>query len=66
MTQQGREICGADLVVLALPAGNGRQLVIEYAATGRRGHRDRAAGRRIGIGDRAGQRQAAGHPGLRR
>jgi signal transduction histidine kinase len=32
VTQQAREICGADLVVLALPAGNGRQLVIEHAA----------------------------------
>jgi signal transduction histidine kinase len=32
VTQQAREISGADLVVLALPAGNGRQLVIEYAA----------------------------------
>ncbi len=31
VTQQAREICGADLVVLALPAGNGRQLVIEHA-----------------------------------
>ena len=32
VTQQAREICGADLVVLALPAGNSRQLVIEHAA----------------------------------
>ena len=32
MTQQAREICGADLVVLALPAGSGRHLVIEHAA----------------------------------
>ncbi len=32
VTEHAREICGADLVVLALPAGNGRQLVIEYAA----------------------------------
>jgi signal transduction histidine kinase len=32
VTQQAREICGADLVVLALPAGSGRQLVIEHAA----------------------------------
>jgi signal transduction histidine kinase len=32
VTEQAREICGADLVVLALPAGNGRQLVIEHAA----------------------------------
>lgn len=32
VTQLAREICGADLVVLALPAGSGRQLVIEHAA----------------------------------
>jgi signal transduction histidine kinase len=32
VTEQALEISGADLVVLALPAGNGRQLVIEYAA----------------------------------
>ncbi|MGH3396092.1 MAG: GAF domain-containing protein [Streptosporangiaceae bacterium] len=32
VTEQAREISGADLVVLALPAGNGRQLVIEHAA----------------------------------
>jgi signal transduction histidine kinase len=32
VTEQALEISGADLVVLALPAGNRRQLVIEYAA----------------------------------
>jgi len=32
VTSQALEIAGADLVVLALPAGNGSQLVIEYAA----------------------------------
>ena len=32
VTQRALEICGADLVVLALPAGGGRQLVIEHAA----------------------------------
>jgi signal transduction histidine kinase len=32
VTRQALEIAGADLVVLALPAGNGRQLVIEHAA----------------------------------
>ena len=32
MTEQALEISGADLVVLALPARNRRQLVIEYAA----------------------------------
>jgi signal transduction histidine kinase len=32
VTEQALEISGADLVVLALPAGNGRQLVIEHAA----------------------------------
>jgi len=32
VTQHALEISGADLVVLALPAGNRRQLVIEYAA----------------------------------
>jgi signal transduction histidine kinase len=32
VTQKALEIAGADLVVLALPAGNGRQLVIEHAA----------------------------------
>jgi signal transduction histidine kinase len=32
VTEQALEISGADLVVLALPAGNGQQLVIEHAA----------------------------------
>jgi len=32
VTGQALEIAGADLVVLALPAGDGRQLVIEHAA----------------------------------
>jgi signal transduction histidine kinase len=32
VTGQALEISGADLVVLALPAGDGRQLVIEHAA----------------------------------
>jgi signal transduction histidine kinase len=32
VTEQALEISGADLVVLALPAGNGRHLVIEHAA----------------------------------
>jgi signal transduction histidine kinase len=32
VTEQAREICRADLVVLALQAGSGRQLVIEHAA----------------------------------
>ncbi|HEX3490215.1 MAG TPA: GAF domain-containing sensor histidine kinase [Streptosporangiaceae bacterium] len=32
VTEQCRQISGADLVVLALPVGNGRQLVIEYAS----------------------------------
>ena len=32
VTGQAREICRADLVVLALPAGGGRQLVIEHAS----------------------------------
>ena len=32
VTVQALEISGADLVVLALPAGDGRQLVIEHAA----------------------------------
>jgi signal transduction histidine kinase len=32
VTEQALEISGADLVVLALPAGGGRQLVIEHAA----------------------------------
>jgi signal transduction histidine kinase len=32
VTQQAQEICGADLVVLALPTGNGRQMVIEHAS----------------------------------
>jgi signal transduction histidine kinase len=32
VTQQALEISGADLVVLALPAGNRAQLVIDYAA----------------------------------
>ena len=32
VTERALEISGADLVVLALPAGNRRQLVIEYAA----------------------------------
>src|SRR5499425_2849588 len=31
VTSQALEISGADLVVLALPAGNGKQLVIEHA-----------------------------------
>jgi signal transduction histidine kinase len=35
VTQQALEIAGADLVVLALPAGNGRQLLIEHAAGAR-------------------------------
>ena len=51
MTQQAREICGADLVAWPAP-GSGRHLVIEHAGRRRvgRSHRDRAAGRRIGIG----------------
>jgi len=32
VTEQCRQISGADLVVLALPVGNGRQLVVEYAS----------------------------------
>jgi signal transduction histidine kinase len=32
VTEQARQISGADLVVLALPVGDGRQLVIEYAS----------------------------------
>jgi signal transduction histidine kinase len=31
VTEQAREICGADLVALALPAADGGRLVIEYA-----------------------------------
>ena len=61
VTGQALEMSGADLVVLALPAGDGTQLVIEHAvgdgADG--GPRPRAAGGRLGVGDGAGQRQAA-------
>ena len=66
VTVQALEISGADLVVLALPAGDGRQLVIEHAAGDGRegGRRPGAAGGRLGVGDRAGQRQAAEPGGL--
>ena len=58
VTQQALEISGADLVVLALPTGDGTRLVIEHACG------DGAAGalglvlpaRRVGLGDRDGQR----------
>ena len=61
VTEQALEISGADLVVLALPGGNGRQLVIEHAAGegARGGARPRAPGGRLGVRDSPGQRQAA-------
>ena len=61
VTRQALEMAGADLVVLALPAGGGEQLVIEHAVGVGAGE---ALGLvlpiRVGVGDGDGQRQAAG------
>ena len=62
VTRLALEMSGADLVVLALPEGDGKQLVIEHAAG--EGAED-ALGLVLPVsgsvfGDRAGKRQAAG------
>ena len=63
VTGEALEMSGADLVVLALPAGR-RHAAGDRARRGRGrrgGPRPGAAGDRLGVRARAGQRQAAEH-----